>query len=253
VSRSSDQRAAHALRKHASYPFSTPFPLSNADRHTAIQAGYPILVEVTNRTRTNRATGSFNLGGVNGSGQVPMGPGVRGLIDPETPQEAYTITSREGPDWELVFSDEVCSVLSLPFARVALRRTLDLSPAWAVPRCSSTPMEGLSTLVRSPYLPSVQEAQTRTDLLALTSFSAFLFRQATIPSGRPSTCMLGERTISNGTTLVKPRPRTASSSSRSIRRRRTTLTTSVLLSRPGTRFVGLLLLKWCGFSHLCRY
>jgi hypothetical protein len=82
-----------------------------ADQTVSIQAGYPIFVEITNKTRSIRGSGSFNLGGTNASGQVPDMPGVRGLIDPETPIDAYSITSREGPDWELVFSDEVRSPL----------------------------------------------------------------------------------------------------------------------------------------------
>ena len=75
--------------------------------------------------------GAFNLGGVNASGQVrlqhlvhlsavrlfflirsmniqvPDIPGHRGLIDVDTPQEAYTKTGwRNGETLELVFSDE---------------------------------------------------------------------------------------------------------------------------------------------------
>lgn len=47
------------------------------------------------------------------------------MIDPATPQSAYSIVSREGPVWELVFSDEVscvhltclvCSMLTVTFA-----------------------------------------------------------------------------------------------------------------------------------------
>jgi hypothetical protein len=49
----------------------------------------------------------YNLGGINGSGQVASMPGGFSLIDPETPQDALTKPSFiDGTDWELVFSDE---------------------------------------------------------------------------------------------------------------------------------------------------
>lgn len=51
--------------------------------------------------------GAYNLGGTNGSGQVPTMTGNWDLIDKDTPQEAYTITSfQDGSELELVFSDE---------------------------------------------------------------------------------------------------------------------------------------------------
>ena len=52
----------------------------------------------------------------NSSGQVPMIPGLPGLIDKDTPQEAYTRTGFDGETYNLVFSDEVSSrsFLSLP-------------------------------------------------------------------------------------------------------------------------------------------
>ncbi|CED82818.1 Concanavalin A-like lectin/glucanase, subgroup [Phaffia rhodozyma] len=50
--------------------------------------------------------GAFNLGGVNGSGQVPQMVGNFGLIDRDTPEEAYTVISDSGEVWELQFSDE---------------------------------------------------------------------------------------------------------------------------------------------------
>ena len=43
----------------------------------------------------------------NSSGQVPMIPGFPGLIDKDTPQEAYTRTGFDGETYNLVFSDEV--------------------------------------------------------------------------------------------------------------------------------------------------
>ncbi|KAL0069164.1 hypothetical protein AAF712_003852 [Marasmius tenuissimus] len=52
--------------------------------------------------------GGFGLGGINASGQVPEIPGQRGLIDVDTPPEAYTITSfhDKTTQLQLVFSDE---------------------------------------------------------------------------------------------------------------------------------------------------
>ncbi|PPQ99336.1 hypothetical protein CVT24_009150 [Panaeolus cyanescens] len=51
--------------------------------------------------------GGFNLGGINASGQIPDLPGNFGLIDKDTPKEAYTYRSYEGDEeMVLVFSDE---------------------------------------------------------------------------------------------------------------------------------------------------
>lgn len=51
--------------------------------------------------------GAYNLGGTNASGQVPEIPGNFGLIDRDTPKEAYThISIDDGSEWDLVFSDE---------------------------------------------------------------------------------------------------------------------------------------------------
>lgn len=51
------------------------------------------------------ASGGFNLG-VNSTGQVPS-MGNWGLIDNDTPQEAFTKASYvDGTEWQLVFSDE---------------------------------------------------------------------------------------------------------------------------------------------------
>ncbi|KAI0660810.1 beta-glucan synthesis-associated [Cubamyces menziesii] len=68
-------------------------------------AGYPIITAVTEKPLSK--LGAFNLGGTNASGQVPEIPGHRGLIDVDTPREAYTKTSwHTGETFELVFSDE---------------------------------------------------------------------------------------------------------------------------------------------------
>ncbi|KAK0469296.1 glycoside hydrolase family 16 protein [Desarmillaria tabescens] len=64
--------------------------------------GYPIMTYVQD---LNTTTTSSNLG-VNASGQVPD-IGNFGLIDADTPEDAYTFTSwRDGTEWQLVFSDE---------------------------------------------------------------------------------------------------------------------------------------------------
>ena len=69
-------------------------------------AGYPIISSQVDK-HTTTWLGSYNIGGVNGSGQVPDVIGHFGLIDPDTPQDAYTHTSFEtGASWNLVFSDE---------------------------------------------------------------------------------------------------------------------------------------------------
>lgn len=67
-------------------------------------AGYPIVLFYI---RSKPKNIGFNLGGANGSGQVPDLPGVKGLIDSTTPQEAYTMTGpTDGLKYNLVFSDE---------------------------------------------------------------------------------------------------------------------------------------------------
>jgi beta-glucanase (GH16 family) len=51
--------------------------------------------------------GGFNLGGINASGQIPEISGNYGLIDQDTPKEAYTTTApTSGEEMVLVFSDE---------------------------------------------------------------------------------------------------------------------------------------------------
>lgn len=47
------------------------------------------------------------MGGVNASGQIPDVPGNFGLVDRDTPADAYTIKSyHTGDEMVLVFSDE---------------------------------------------------------------------------------------------------------------------------------------------------
>lgn len=51
--------------------------------------------------------GGFNIGGINATGQIPTIAGNFGLIDVDTPKEAFTKTSMDtGEELQLVFSDE---------------------------------------------------------------------------------------------------------------------------------------------------
>ncbi|KAF5375370.1 hypothetical protein D9615_007927 [Tricholomella constricta] len=69
-------------------------------------AGFPILTHFLSTTQTTQ--GGFNLGGINATGQIADMPGNWGLIDRDTPKEAYTKKSYHNPNEELilVFSDE---------------------------------------------------------------------------------------------------------------------------------------------------
>jgi beta-glucanase (GH16 family) len=68
-------------------------------------AGYPMISHFTRKTMTTQ--GGFNLGGINSTGQIPTLTGNWGLIDLQTPQNAYTRPSwTGGSDMQLVFSDE---------------------------------------------------------------------------------------------------------------------------------------------------
>ncbi|CAA7260065.1 unnamed protein product [Cyclocybe aegerita] len=65
--------------------------------------GYPVF---TYRSGSWLVSG-YNAGGINSTGQVPSIPGNFGLIDLDTPKEAYTKYSlRDGSEMLLVFSDE---------------------------------------------------------------------------------------------------------------------------------------------------
>ena len=67
--------------------------------------GYPLAVHFTEKVPSS--LGGFNVGGINASGQVPTLPGNFGLIDKDTPSEAYTIKSyHDDGEMVLVFSDE---------------------------------------------------------------------------------------------------------------------------------------------------
>ncbi|KZT64609.1 glycoside hydrolase family 16 protein [Daedalea quercina L-15889] len=65
-------------------------------------AGYPIIHYFT--TEKPQKIG-YNLGGINGSGQVPS-LAIPSLIDDDTPEDARTFTSPDGTKYDLVFSDE---------------------------------------------------------------------------------------------------------------------------------------------------
>ncbi|KAK0501521.1 glycoside hydrolase family 16 protein [Armillaria luteobubalina] len=82
-----------------SVPFSVAVAAINRNRNSV---AYPVLTYVQEQTSS---LSSSNLG-VNASGQVPE-MGNFGLIDLDTPEDAYTFTSwRDGSEWQLVFSDE---------------------------------------------------------------------------------------------------------------------------------------------------
>ncbi|KAI0084781.1 glycoside hydrolase family 16 protein [Irpex rosettiformis] len=66
-------------------------------------AGYPIIVWA----RQPKSIGhGFNLGGTNGTGQVPDLPNMPKLIDDDTPDNVKTRTGSDGKTYNLVFSDE---------------------------------------------------------------------------------------------------------------------------------------------------
>ena len=65
-------------------------------------AGYPIIAYYAYPTLKSSG---YNLGGINGSGQVPKLT-IPTLIDKDTPSTAKSWTSPEGTKYSLVFSDE---------------------------------------------------------------------------------------------------------------------------------------------------
>jgi len=79
--------------------------LNNNNAYPHIFEGYPILSHFTEKKQSNQ--GGFNLGGINATGQIPDLPGNFGLIDKDTPREAYTLKSYvDTEELVLVFSDE---------------------------------------------------------------------------------------------------------------------------------------------------
>ena len=65
--------------------------------------GYPI---ITDATRKKAPSTGFNLGGINGSGQIPNLQNFPSLIDKDTPSNAMTRVGTDGKNYQLVFSDE---------------------------------------------------------------------------------------------------------------------------------------------------
>ncbi|KAJ7364852.1 glycoside hydrolase family 16 protein [Mycena albidolilacea] len=68
----------------------------------ALFAGYPVIAHFTHPDPPIKG---FNLGGINGSGQIPLLTKFPSLIDPDTPASAYTYSGADGK-YDLVFSDE---------------------------------------------------------------------------------------------------------------------------------------------------
>ncbi|KAH8826669.1 glycoside hydrolase family 16 protein [Flagelloscypha sp. PMI_526] len=70
----------------------------------ALFVGYPVITAVQH---FNNNLGAYNLGGTNASGQIPE-MGHFSLIDPDTPEDAYTRKSYNGDkaSYSLIFSDE---------------------------------------------------------------------------------------------------------------------------------------------------
>ena len=67
--------------------------------------GYPLISHFA--TIKPKTLGGYNLGGINGSGQVPEMSNHFALVDPDTPESAFHWTSNEDKSqWDLVFSDE---------------------------------------------------------------------------------------------------------------------------------------------------
>ena len=64
--------------------------------------GYPVVLTITDKA--DRTPG-FNLGGINGSGQIPDLP-MKRLIDSDTPEDALSRIGTDGKTYNLVFSDE---------------------------------------------------------------------------------------------------------------------------------------------------
>lgn len=69
----------------------------------ALFIGFPI---ITFFNKHSLDIPGFNLGGINGTGQVPSFPGFVSLIDNETPDVAKSRVGNDGQKYNLVFSDE---------------------------------------------------------------------------------------------------------------------------------------------------
>jgi hypothetical protein len=64
--------------------------------------GYPVVLHFT---RPPPPIQGFNVGGINGSGQIPDLQ-IPQLIDSDTPSSAFTRVGNDGKKYNLVFSDE---------------------------------------------------------------------------------------------------------------------------------------------------
>ena len=86
--------------------FSRKTPPSLTHQPSMNSIGYPVATFVIEKPMGNN--GGYNLGGANATGQVPLMNGNFGLIDRDTPQDAYTRKSwTDGhTDMQLIFSDE---------------------------------------------------------------------------------------------------------------------------------------------------
>ncbi|RXW14474.1 hypothetical protein EST38_g11385 [Candolleomyces aberdarensis] len=75
-------------------------------RRVESSAGYPIFSHFTARKPSDM--GGFNIGGINSTGQIPSFPGNYGLVDRDTPADAFYKVSYTNPSQQLqlVFSDE---------------------------------------------------------------------------------------------------------------------------------------------------
>nr|CDI53898.1 related to KRE6-glucan synthase subunit [Melanopsichium pennsylvanicum 4] len=70
-------------------------------------AGYPILSHFLLHDKDQKASTFFGLGGTNGSGQIPLLPGLFSLIDTDTPADQREWKNPvDGSFYHLVFSDE---------------------------------------------------------------------------------------------------------------------------------------------------
>ena len=105
--------ALHNPDPRGDFNFSTPFSARGWTNAIAIFLlivsliilfiGYPLILGLTH---LSRSFVGFNLGGINASGQIPVLPGLPGLIDTHTPSSVYTRTGSDGNLYDLVFSDE---------------------------------------------------------------------------------------------------------------------------------------------------
>ncbi|KAL0572856.1 hypothetical protein V5O48_009105 [Marasmius crinis-equi] len=64
---------------------------------------WPVYTQFHNRARNNLITGNTQI---NATGQAPLLSNIRGLVDPDTPEDVKKRTGFDGQPYELVFSDE---------------------------------------------------------------------------------------------------------------------------------------------------